>query len=199
MGIADLNELERALPSANHAAPPVAPIIAIPPELSPARLWIDPSFGVGAPAPVIASLHIAPEVPGYRTGGVLVFGATGVVWSAVAALRAVWVGRDARGMRAPALSRRVGVGWRRLPLNAFQLAVGLVEAMVAQGKSLIRIEIESVEMVALSERLQERYGDVVHRISFYAPYAGHPSAPDFVEFYRDPFVLFGDELPDLYE
>ena len=28
--------------------------------------------------------------------------------------------------------------------------------------------------------------------------AGHPSAPDFVEFYRDPFVLFEDELPNLY-
>ena len=32
----------------------------------------------------------------------------------------------------------------------------------------------------------------------YAPYAGHPSAPNFVEFYNDPFVLFEDELPDLY-
>lgn len=34
---------------------------------------------------------------------------------------------------------------------------------------------------------------------FYAPYPGHPSADDFVAFYRDPFVLFGDELPDLYD
>jgi mannan endo-1,4-beta-mannosidase len=34
---------------------------------------------------------------------------------------------------------------------------------------------------------------------FYAPYPGHPSAPDFVRFYRDPFVLFEDELPDLYD
>lgn len=33
----------------------------------------------------------------------------------------------------------------------------------------------------------------------YAPYPGHPSAPDFVRFYEDPFVLFGDELPPLYE
>ncbi len=33
---------------------------------------------------------------------------------------------------------------------------------------------------------------------FYAPYPGHPSAPDFVRFYQDPFVLFEDELPDLY-
>jgi mannan endo-1,4-beta-mannosidase len=32
----------------------------------------------------------------------------------------------------------------------------------------------------------------------FVPYAGHPSAPDFVRFYQDPFVLFGDELPDLY-
>ncbi|MDX1430320.1 MAG: glycosyl hydrolase, partial [Rhodothermales bacterium] len=32
----------------------------------------------------------------------------------------------------------------------------------------------------------------------YAPYAGHPSASDFVAFYQSPFVLFGDKLPDLY-
>ena len=32
----------------------------------------------------------------------------------------------------------------------------------------------------------------------YAPYAGHPSAADFIEFYKHPFVLFGDGLPDLY-
>ncbi|HYD51311.1 MAG TPA: glycosyl hydrolase [Gemmatimonadaceae bacterium] len=33
---------------------------------------------------------------------------------------------------------------------------------------------------------------------FYAPYAGHPSASDFKHFRDDPFVLFEDELPDLY-
>lgn len=33
---------------------------------------------------------------------------------------------------------------------------------------------------------------------FYAPYPGHPSAPDFVRFKEDPFVLLEDELPDLY-
>lgn len=33
---------------------------------------------------------------------------------------------------------------------------------------------------------------------FYAPYAGHPSAADFVAFKNDPAILFEDELPDLY-
>ncbi len=33
----------------------------------------------------------------------------------------------------------------------------------------------------------------------YAPYAGHSSAPNFIEFYQDPFVLFGDGLPELYD
>ncbi len=33
----------------------------------------------------------------------------------------------------------------------------------------------------------------------YAPYAGHPSAPDFIRFYEHPFVLFGDTLPELYK
>lgn len=33
---------------------------------------------------------------------------------------------------------------------------------------------------------------------YYAPYRGHPSAPDFVRFTRDPRILLEDELPDLY-
>lgn len=32
----------------------------------------------------------------------------------------------------------------------------------------------------------------------YAPYAGHTSAADFIRFYQNPFVHFGDTLPDLY-
>ncbi|HEY0778558.1 MAG TPA: glycosyl hydrolase [Gemmatirosa sp.] len=33
---------------------------------------------------------------------------------------------------------------------------------------------------------------------FFAAYRGQASAPDFVRFHNDPFVLFEDELPDLY-
>lgn len=33
---------------------------------------------------------------------------------------------------------------------------------------------------------------------FYAPYAGHPSATDFVAFKQDETILFEDELPSLY-
>jgi mannan endo-1,4-beta-mannosidase len=33
---------------------------------------------------------------------------------------------------------------------------------------------------------------------FYAPYPGHPSAPDFVRFREDPLILFAEDLPDLY-
>jgi mannan endo-1,4-beta-mannosidase len=33
---------------------------------------------------------------------------------------------------------------------------------------------------------------------YYAPYPGHPSAEDFVRFRHDPFVLFEDDLPNLY-
>jgi mannan endo-1,4-beta-mannosidase len=32
----------------------------------------------------------------------------------------------------------------------------------------------------------------------YAPYRGHPSASDFVQFYKDPLILFADDLPDMY-
>lgn len=34
---------------------------------------------------------------------------------------------------------------------------------------------------------------------FYAPYPGHPSADDFVEFKEHPLILFADELPALYD
>lgn len=33
---------------------------------------------------------------------------------------------------------------------------------------------------------------------FYAPHPGHPSAPDFVRFRKDPLMLFAEDLPDLY-
>jgi mannan endo-1,4-beta-mannosidase len=37
-----------------------------------------------------------------------------------------------------------------------------------------------------------------HRGHFYAPYPGHPSAKDFVEFRKKPRMMFQDDLPDLY-
>ncbi len=42
------------------------------------------------------------------------------------------------------------------------------------------------------------HGETDRPNHFYASYPGHPSAPDFVKFKEDPFVLFEDELPDLY-
>jgi mannan endo-1,4-beta-mannosidase len=33
---------------------------------------------------------------------------------------------------------------------------------------------------------------------FYAPYPGHPSVPDFMEFYNSPFTMFEADLPDMY-
>ena len=36
------------------------------------------------------------------------------------------------------------------------------------------------------------------RNHFYAPYPGQASAADFLRFKQDPFVLFEDELPNLY-
>lgn len=33
---------------------------------------------------------------------------------------------------------------------------------------------------------------------FYAPYPEHPSAPDFIEFYKNPITVFEDNLPDMY-
>jgi mannan endo-1,4-beta-mannosidase len=37
-----------------------------------------------------------------------------------------------------------------------------------------------------------------NRDHYYAPFPGHPSADNFIEFKNHPFVLFEDELPDLY-
>jgi len=33
---------------------------------------------------------------------------------------------------------------------------------------------------------------------FHAPYPGHPSVPDFIDFYNDPYTLFESDLPDMY-
>jgi mannan endo-1,4-beta-mannosidase len=33
----------------------------------------------------------------------------------------------------------------------------------------------------------------------YAPYPGHPSAPDFVKFRQDPYTIFEDDLPKMYK
>jgi mannan endo-1,4-beta-mannosidase len=33
----------------------------------------------------------------------------------------------------------------------------------------------------------------------YAPYPGHPSAPDFVKFYKDPFTIFESDLQNVYQ
>jgi len=33
---------------------------------------------------------------------------------------------------------------------------------------------------------------------FHAPYPGHPSVPDFLDFYNDPYTLFESDLPDMY-
>lgn len=32
----------------------------------------------------------------------------------------------------------------------------------------------------------------------YAPYPGHPSVPDFLKFFEDPYTMFEDDLPDVY-
>jgi mannan endo-1,4-beta-mannosidase len=37
-----------------------------------------------------------------------------------------------------------------------------------------------------------------NRDHYYAPFPGHPSSENFVEFKNHPYVLFEDELPDLY-
>lgn len=37
-----------------------------------------------------------------------------------------------------------------------------------------------------------------HENHHFAPYPGHPSVPDFLEFYRDSVTLFLDDLPDMY-
>lgn len=33
----------------------------------------------------------------------------------------------------------------------------------------------------------------------YAPYPGHPSAPDFIKFRKDPYTIFAEDLPNMYK
>ena len=37
-----------------------------------------------------------------------------------------------------------------------------------------------------------------YELHHFAPYPGHPTVPDFLKFYHDPFTLFEDNLPDMY-
>ena len=41
-----------------------------------------------------------------------------------------------------------------------------------------------------------RNQDTEHHFS---PYPGHPSVPDFIEFYNDSYTIFEDNLPDMYQ
>jgi mannan endo-1,4-beta-mannosidase len=36
-------------------------------------------------------------------------------------------------------------------------------------------------------------------IHHFAPYPGHPAVPDFLEFFRDPFTIFGGNIPEMYQ
>lgn len=40
--------------------------------------------------------------------------------------------------------------------------------------------------------------DVRSPTHYYAPFPGHPSVPDFLEFYNDPYTLFENDLKDIY-
>lgn len=41
--------------------------------------------------------------------------------------------------------------------------------------------------------------DIRSPTHYYAPFPGHSSVPDFLNFYRDPYTLFEDDLPKLYK
>lgn len=40
--------------------------------------------------------------------------------------------------------------------------------------------------------------DARSKTHYYAPYPGHPSVPDFMKFYNDPYTLFENDLKDVY-
>lgn len=41
--------------------------------------------------------------------------------------------------------------------------------------------------------------DIRSPTHYYAPFPGHSSIPDFLEFYRDPYTLFENDLKDIYK
>lgn len=41
--------------------------------------------------------------------------------------------------------------------------------------------------------------DIRSPTHYYAPYPGHPSVPDFLNFYNDPYTLFEKELKKVYK
>ncbi|MFC5534301.1 glycoside hydrolase family 26 protein [Rhodocytophaga aerolata] len=54
-----------------------------------------------------------------------------------------------------------------------------------------------------AEKMQLAYvlvwrNDAKSSTHYYAPYPDHPSVPDFMKFYQDPYTLFEADLPDMY-
>jgi mannan endo-1,4-beta-mannosidase len=41
--------------------------------------------------------------------------------------------------------------------------------------------------------------DVRSPTHYYAPFPGHPSVPDFIQFYNDPYTLFENDLNGIYK
>lgn len=63
---------------------------------------------------------------------------------------------------------------------------------------------ESLLTTLKKERLRIAYvlvwrNDIRSPTHFYAPFPGHPSVPDFLKFYRDPYPLFEDDLGGIYD
>ncbi|MCA1802977.1 MAG: glycoside hydrolase family 26 protein [Rhodothermaceae bacterium] len=57
---------------------------------------------------------------------------------------------------------------------------------------------EITRRIAYAQVWRNTARSVENRDHFYAPYAGHLSAPDFVEFARHPLILLERDLPDMY-
>jgi mannan endo-1,4-beta-mannosidase len=62
---------------------------------------------------------------------------------------------------------------------------------------------ESLLMVMKRSNMRMAYvlvwrNDIRSPTHYYAPVPGHPSVPDFLKFYRDPFTLFENDLKNIY-
>lgn len=108
-------------------------------------------------------------------------------------------GRNGRYNRAGAI-RRLQV------ISGYADRAGKIAALTETGLESIPnptwwtgtlLDIVRAEGVQLAYVLVWR-NDSRSPTHYYAPFPGHPSAPDFVRFYEDPFTLFEDDLGAIY-
>ncbi|MBN1997022.1 beta-mannosidase [candidate division KSB1 bacterium] len=106
--------------------------------------------------------------------------------------------------------------WNRSQVNVVGKSLEIIVTLAEKRDKIAALTEVGVENVPFSDWWSNyllaaiEYSNISRKIAwalvwrnasethFFAPYPGHPSAADFIEFYKDPFTIFQSQLPDMY-